>query len=445
MEPIIRIKNLNVSYFIGKSNQVDALRNIDLEVYPGEFVIFFGPSGCGKSTLLYSIAGLETNIQGDVFIEEHNLPTLAQHELEDIHRKKIGMIFQAFYLINSLATLNNVLLPQIFIGKKIEERKKRGYELLDFLGIRPQAKKLPTELSGGQQQRVAICRALINDPAIILADEPVGNLDSVSAEDVMNLILNLNEDHKKTVILVTHNPSHLHYAHRVFYMKDGAIIDTKTNRKMGEPLELEKPRAEVTLSKELELLARTYSSITASGIGNLLIPFKAKQIVSEVLIDMTVEDVEKIEKRVEGLLLSGVNDNEEIFKYLDDGIEKGGLGMDRRRAEKIVEKTKDIIKEIKVLEEDDKKILSRGAPAVPEEVKQVRHYLLGVFDVKIDGFAALENLNKAIEERLDNKIDRDGFRKKLDLPTEQGGVGLDRRSARKVARRFELLILGKYK
>jgi putative ABC transport system ATP-binding protein len=446
MEPIIKIKDLNVIYFLGKSNQVDALRDVNLEIYPGEFIIFFGPSGCGKSTLLYAIAGLETNIHGDIFIEEHNLANLKPKEIETIHKTKIGMVFQAFYLISSLSILNNVILPQIFINQKREERKKKGLELLDYLGIKPQAGKLPSELSGGQQQRVAICRSLINDPAILLADEPVGNLDSVSAEDVMNLLLNLNEEKKKTVILVTHNPAHLHYAHKVFYMKDGKVIDTKINRKMGESLQPEKSKTEAaTLSKELELLARTYSSITASGVGNLLIPFKAKQIVSEILIDMTVEEVEKIEKRVEKLLISGINDSEETFKYFDDDIEKGGLGMDRRKAEKLVAKIKSIIKEIKILEEDDKKILSQGESAESEEVAEVRHYLLEFFDTQISGFAALNNFNKAIKERLENKIDKESFRKKLDLPVEQEGVGLDKRSAKKMARKFELLILGKYK
>lgn len=444
MEPIIKIKNLNVIYFLGKSNQVNALKNINLEVYPGELIIFFGPSGCGKSTLLYSIAGLETNIQGDVLIGEDNLSRLKAKQLEKIHREKIGMIFQAFYLINSLTVLNNVCLPQIFVNKAWGERKKWGMELLNYLNITPQASKLPTELSGGQQQRVAIARALVNDPAILLADEPVGNLDSVSAQDVMDLLKDLNEKHNKTVILVTHNPAHLHYAHRVFYMKDGSVIETKVNRKIGEKIAAE-AKPVISISKELELLARTYSSITSSEVGNLLIPFKAKQIVSEVLIDMTVEEVEKIEKRVENFLMTGVKDNEATFKYLDEGIEKGGLGLDKRVAEKIVNKTKEIISEIKYLEEEDKKILTQGKEAVKEEVAQARHYLLEAFGVEIKQPATIEALNRAIEERLANNIDREGFRAKLDLPIAKGGAGFDRRTARKLARRMELLILGKYK
>ena len=177
-EPIIKIKELNVVYFMGKSNEVHALRNINLEIYPGEFIIFFGPSGCGKSTLLYSIAGLETNINGNIMLNGKDIASMKQKELEDFHRQKIGMIFQAYYLISSLSVANNVVLPQIFIEKNRIERKKKALELLQHFGVSGEADKLPSELSGGQQQRVAICRSLMNDPEVLLADEPVGNLDS---------------------------------------------------------------------------------------------------------------------------------------------------------------------------------------------------------------------------------------------------------------------------
>ena len=444
MNPLIKIDKLNVIYFLGKSNEVHALSDINLEIFPEEFIIFFGPSGCGKSTLLYSIAGLETGIQGNIFVEDRNISLLKKREMELFHQKTTGMIFQAFYLIGSLTVIKNVVLPQIFINISKKMRKQRALELLEYFGVKAQAKKLPGELSGGQQQRVAIARSLINDPKILLADEPVGNLDSKSAQDVMDLLKNLNERQRKTVILVTHNPAFLSYAHRIFYMKDGRIIETRVNRQVHG---VQMPQIEVkpNISKELELLIKTFSSLSPNQIGNLLIPFKAKQIVSEALIGMTNEEINKIEKKVENILMTGVYESDSTYEVLDQDVEKGGLGLDSRTAEKIADKIKSLIKEIKTLEEEDNKQRLRISPDVGLEVMEIRHYLLDEFDIELKDFIALEILNKAIRDRLANIIDREAFRKRMDLPVKQGGVGLDKRTAKKVARRLELLILGKYK
>lgn len=445
MKPIIKIENLNVTYFMGKSNEVRALSDISLEIYPEEFIIFFGPSGCGKSTLLYSIAGLETNFQGDIYIEDKNLAKLNRKELVIHHQKTAGMIFQAFHLISSLSVIKNVVLPQIFINVPKKDRKKKALELLEYFGVKEQIRKLPTELSGGQQQRVAIARSLINDPTILMADEPVGNLDSKSAQGVMDLLKNLNDKNKKTIILVTHNPALLSYAHRIFYMKDGRIIEARVNKNIHS---ITLPGVEIKpeeISKELELLIKTFSSLSPSQVGNLLIPFKAKQIVSEVLIGMTNEEVGRIEKRVENLLMTGVYDTNATASFLDEEVEKGGAGMDRRTAEKIAVKINEITKEIKLLEEEENKLKMIKQTDIGSEVMQVRHYLLDAFEVDIKNFLALEILNEAIKARLSNDIDRAAFQKKLDLPIRQGGVGLDKRMAKKIAKRLELLILGKYK
>ena len=335
MNPVIKIKNLNVTYFLGRSNEVRALRNIDLEIYSGEFIIFFGPSGCGKSTLLYAIAGLETDISGSIYIDNKNITEFSHKELERFHQKKTGMIFQAYYLINSLSVLNNVILPQIAIGENNKTRKEKALKLLEHFSVKEQADKLPNELSGGQQQRVAICRSLANDPDILLADEPVGNLDSHSSEDVMSLLKDLNEKQKKTIILVTHNPAYLDIAHRVFYIKDGKIINVKINKAANQIIaSAQAKEAKPSLSKDLELLARTFSSISGS-VGNLLMPFKAKQITAEALTSMTEEEISGIENKVESLLMKSSQNDELMFKYLDEEIEKGGLGIDKRIAQNL--------------------------------------------------------------------------------------------------------------
>lgn len=444
IKPLIKVEKLNVIYFLGKSNEVPALRDINLEIYPGEFVIFFGPSGCGKSTLLYSIAGLETNIQGNIFIEEKNLSLFSPKELEDFHQKKTGMIFQAFYLINSLSVAGNVVLPQIFISKKKKEREKKAMELLDYFGVKNQADKLPSKLSGGQQQRVAICRALMNDPSILLADEPIGNLDSTSAQEVMRLLNELNKKQKKTIILVTHNPAYLNHAHRVFYMKDGRIIETKVNKHVDDVINA-KAAETVSISKDLELLARTYSNISSSETGSLLVPFKAKQIVSEVLTGMTSEEISKIEKRVENLLTMGVKGSENIFEFLDIDPEKGGMGMNRRTAANLAEKINGIVEEIELLVEEENKLKERKVVDSSEEIVKIRQYLLDVFDLKIENIDVLKIIDKAIRERAANKIDHAAAQKIFDRPVKKGGAGMDRRTAKKMAQRLELLVLGKYK
>jgi putative ABC transport system ATP-binding protein len=444
MKPIIRVEKLNVVYFMGKSNETQALTDINLEIYPEEFIIFFGPSGCGKSTLLYTISGLELNIQGNIFVEDKNIALFNKHELLKYHRQTIGMIFQAFYLISSLTVQKNVALPQIFMNGNKKERTKKALELLDYFGVGKQARKLPTELSGGQQQRVAIARSLMNDPQIIMADEPVGNLDSKSSQDVMDMLKMLNEKQKKTIILVTHNPAFLSYAHRVFYMKDGRLIETRVNSNI-HGIKLPEPEKKPDISRELELLINTFSSLSPSQIGNLLVPFKAKQIVSEVLMGMTSEESEQIQKKVENLLMTGIYDNDATFEFLDQSFEKGGADLDRRTAKKFADKIKQIIGEIKFLEEEENKRRLHHDSGMGSETMQVRHYLLDEYDIEIKNFIALEVIDQAIKDRLSNIIDREIFRKRLFTPIKRGGAGINRRTAKKMTKRMELLILGKYK
>jgi len=440
IEPVIKTKNLSVTYFLGRSNEVQALKKANIEIYPGEFIIFFGPSGCGKSTLLYAIAGLELNVQGDIFIQKTNLAKMTHEEVEKLHRQKIGMIFQAYYLIYSLSVLNNVILPQIFISGGEEKRRKDALALLERFGLKNQVNKRPNELSGGQQQRVAICRALINNPEVLLADEPVGNLDSASADEVMKLLVNLNEREKKTIVLVTHNPEHLKYAHRIFYMKDGEVIDTKVNKVVDRRIEgLIKSEAETRpVSREMELLLRTYSNLSSAQVGSLLLHFKARQIVMESLVGMTEEEIEKIQKMVEKLLLRGEQNPEEISEFLDLDTSQGGVGMHRFKAEAIAGRIKEIIGEIKLLEKKEKTKPESGAV-------KIRKYLLDSFDIRLRQISTLKVFDRAIAERLENRMDTFQFQKIIDRPVARGGVGLDKRIVKKVARRLELLILGKYK
>lgn len=453
-QPIIVAKGVDVTYALGKSNEVKALKNASLEIYPGEFVIFFGPSGCGKSTLLYSIAGLDRNATGSIKIFGKDVVEMKEKELEYHYQKTIGMVFQAFYLIPSLSVLQNVMLPQIAINVPLAQRKKKALELLNYFGVGHHSHMLPTELSGGQQQRVAISRALVNDPEIILADEPVGNLDSKSAEDTLRMIQELNLKEKKTIILVTHDPAHLAIANRIFYMKDGEILDMKYNatpKVVGGGITITtKKQREIQLGEkeggpkegqgksDLEMVAKLYGK--QGVISGLLLDFKAKQIVTESLTGLSTEEVESIEERVKKLLLLGTQDHDELLAHLDKEEEKGGLGMDKRFALNLVKKIKDIVKEVRFVSEPPK----RAASDINELVDQLRYYLLDAFDVKIAKTDSVEVLNRMIKERIYGFTDRKGVRAVLSASLVEGGAGMTVREARQIAKLLDLILLGKY-
>lgn len=226
-ETAIKTENVSVIYDQGRPSETKALTDINVVIYKEDFAVIFGPSGCGKSTMLYAISGIEKPTRGSVFVNEKDITKFAPLESAKFHRSDIGMVFQAYNLIPTLTVVDNVALPQVFRGVSKEKRTLRAKILLQRFGILPQAEKLPTELSGGQQQRVGIARALINEQPIIFADEPVGNLDSKSAKIVLDILYDLNLKDKKTVILVTHDPSLLRYATHIIYMKDGIIVGEK--------------------------------------------------------------------------------------------------------------------------------------------------------------------------------------------------------------------------
>lgn len=226
--PIIKVEKVNKSFGKGDAH-VQVLFDVDLEIYAGEYVVFFGPSGCGKSTLLNCVAGLEVPDSGKVLVRGEDLSKLSRAQLAKYRNKKIGIVFQQFNVLKSFNVLENIALPQTFSGVSKSRRLKRAHHLLEMFGLEKLAKRIPTEISGGQQQRVAIARSLVNNPWIIIADEPTGNLDSKSAEEVMTLLEKLNSKSRRTIVMVTHNADHLKYAHRIFHLKDGKIdrIETK--------------------------------------------------------------------------------------------------------------------------------------------------------------------------------------------------------------------------
>jgi putative ABC transport system ATP-binding protein len=312
MEPLIKSQNLNFTYNAGKDNEYQALININFEIYPEEFIVIFGPSGCGKSTLLNLIAGLERPDPDTMYIYGKDMNGMTKNDFALYHRTKIGMIYQQYNLITSLTVLENVALPQVFISVNKGKRNKWARTLLERFGILKQAKKIPSELSGGQQQRIGIARSIVNNPDIILADEPVGNLDSVSAKTALSILENLNEKEKKTVILVTHNPEFLVYGDRIFYMKDGIITREVINRDRKK-----KDRPDVTpksTAAEINDLMRAYHGLTPEQINILIMPYKAKAFAHHFISNRSMEETKILEEVIQRRLLGSIS--QKIFlKY----------------------------------------------------------------------------------------------------------------------------------
>ncbi len=220
---MIKAENLIKIYKVGDA-EVNALGGVNLEVEKGEFVSIVGASGSGKSTLLHILGGLDKPTEGSVYIDGRNLSEMSDDELAEIRCLKIGFVFQFHNLIPTLTALENVELPMIFAKVSTEERKRRAKKLLESVGLDDRMNHLPSQLSGGQQQRVAIARALANNPEVILADEPTGELDSKNSHLIMKTLSELRENYGVTIIVVTHDMEMAKYADRIIKMKDGKIV-----------------------------------------------------------------------------------------------------------------------------------------------------------------------------------------------------------------------------
>lgn len=218
---ILKIENLKKVYGSGET-EVKALDDISFQVEEGEFIAIIGPSGSGKSTLLHSIAGLEKPTSGKVYFYDKDIYKMNKKELTILRRQKIGIIYQFYNLIPTLNVEENITLPIELDRKKIDTKKLD--EIIKFLGLEKRKKHLPNELSGGQQQKVAIGRALMINPTIILADEPTGNLDSKSSEEIIQVLKKANKDYKQTIIMITHNLEIAKLADRIIKIEDGKII-----------------------------------------------------------------------------------------------------------------------------------------------------------------------------------------------------------------------------
>lgn len=227
---LIKLENVWKTYKMGDVN-VNALQGMSLDVKEGEFVAIMGPSGSGKSTAVNMIGCLDVPTRGRIFLENHDISKLSESELAQIRGRKIGFIFQQFNLVQTLTAIENVMLPMIFQGVPEPARLKKAKELLELVELGDRINHRPSELSGGQQQRVAIARSLANDPEVILADEPTGNLDSKTGANVLDFLDKLHRKENKTIIMVTHDQNLAKVAEHTEFLKDGKIVKSMNNRK----------------------------------------------------------------------------------------------------------------------------------------------------------------------------------------------------------------------
>lgn len=222
---IIILKDVHKSYYLANAEEVPVLNGVNLDIKEGEFVALMGESGCGKTTLLNIIGCLHPLNRGQYFLEGENIGNVKDdYTLAYIRNKKMGFIFQQFNLFSRLSALKNISLPALYAGQDRRTREAKALKLMKSVNIVDRANHKPTELSGGQQQRVSICRSLMNDPDILLADEPTGALDSSSGLEIMKIFVEL-KNNNKTIIMVTHTAEVAKYADRIIYMKDGKVID----------------------------------------------------------------------------------------------------------------------------------------------------------------------------------------------------------------------------
>lgn len=235
MEPIIKAKNLHKTYDTGKI-KVEALRGIDIEIMKGEMVTIMGPSGCGKTTMLNCLSGLDDVTQGEIWVEGKKLADMTDNEKTEHRANRMGFIFQFYNLLPVLNAVENVELPLLVSGSRRKEARDKAIEALDMVGLKDWQDHRPAELSGGQRQRVTIARALVNQPAIVWADEPTGDLDRENSVEIMKLMKKLNEEQGQTFVIVTHDPKNAKMTNRIIMMESGKIVQDQNN---NHPLKTE--------------------------------------------------------------------------------------------------------------------------------------------------------------------------------------------------------------
>ncbi len=430
--PIIKLENVNFYYNRGNVSETHALKNISLEIETGDYVAFFGQSGCGKTTLTYLIGGIEEfphRSDEHLLINGREINSFSKKELIAYRQIGVGIIFQQFNLIPSLSVLDNVALPMTFLGVGSDRRKKKAMGLLERFSMEEYASRLPSELSGGQQQRVSIARALINNPPLIIADEPLGNLDSENAEKTLELLKELNEKDKRTIIMVTHEAWSLRDANIIFYLMDGRIVKTERRVRNEEMKDGEKKSLSGHFYSQLFPQA-TPEKIMSHSLSTLL------------LRGFSAPDIKRFESflynRIEGEI-----DAAAFMELLDRPHREGGIGLWKQRASRISLILEDLLQNRKSIEEIYQKLEESPEISLHEEINRITEWLLKDYHGSLSGSIRMR-IDEAVQDRIRNIITAENFCSVLELSQKKGGVGLAFGTVRSIAERLEAILSGKY-
>ncbi len=428
-KPLIVCRDLSIIYNKGKSNEFRALQNVNTDIYEGEYIILFGASGSGKSTLMYSIQGSLPPGDGTLLIRGDDIYSYPPSERVYFQRYVMGIIFQSFNLIGSLSVLDNVALPMIFCNADKQTRNRRAQSLLDRFGVGHVSHKIPSMLSGGQQQRVSVARSMVNDPKILLADEPTGNLDSISTQQVMDKIDEINTFDRRTIIMVSHNAAHLSYAHRVYYLKDGFIVREVVNpqRKQIKPV-----REGETIVTELEQLARLFPYDSVETL-------RVKSLVNYLTQDYTFDQIQRLEHAV-AFFITGKVDRDAFINALVLPMERGGAEIPEnvakdmaKRSEKLIEQSDDI-RRFRAKKDNAGVFFSQHKLA-----ERLRDHLQEVYRMKLSKEQD-SNLVELVADRVTGVIEQPDFNTRLMEGVRSKGLGLSEREADDMTRYFEKLI-----
>lgn len=429
MEPMIRTKNMDVVYNLGKKNEFKAINDLNLDIYPGEFIALFGPSGCGKSTVFYSILGILQPSSGEILVKGENPYAFSPAEMVNYQARTIGIIYQAFFLINSLSVMDNTVLPQTFLGVPWVKRKKRGMELLERFGIGNKADNFPMLMSGGQLQRASVARSMVNNPDILLADEPTGNLDSKSSDQVMRVLDEINSKDKKTVIIITHNASQLVWCHRVFYMKDGALLRTVPNPDKKQVVKFDRQKVLVT---EIELLSKMFPYFEPEDL-------KVKSMVNYLTQDLDFLQIDRLEKACKKMIERTMG-RDNFYEILSSSQARGGVGLPETRAKFLADKVFKMLKHSEDVRRYRRR-MNEGTFFSREDklINELLFYISEEAEISIsrDQKAILK---QAVRDRVSGLIRKEELEDLLKTSISKGGVGLDKKERERVVFYFEKLL-----
>lgn len=425
--PIIKMDHVNFWYNLGKAYELQALKDVNVEIKRGEYAAFFGPSGSGKTSILYLIAGIEPSQKGKILINGRDIGKFNKKELAVYRQIGVGIVFQQFNLIPTLSVVQNVGLPMTFLGIEAKKRDEEAMKLLQRLDIQHLAIRLPHELSGGQQQRVGIARALANNPPIIIADEPLGNLDSVNSKKVLEFFKELNVADGRTIIMVTHEAWSLRDVRKIIYLRDGMVtkIEETTPQTVQE-----------SISKELFGVMGGMESSKEKGAA-------ASEGLSESLSGMLLRGYSAEEtSRFQFYLTQRLNGRIGLFEFkniLDKPYREGGVGLWKQKANAISTYVEDILSQRKTLDIVYSELKEHPSAPLLSEVINMRNWLLQDYTGRINELQALR-LDELINERLRKIIDRQSFQKVLNLPKSQFGIGLSLHTANALAEKFDMAV-----